>query len=109
MLKWSKEQVLDKTRSRVIDLLHTGHCPAKDVLRFETPDVNKYIREWSKLTMIDNVLYRNTTLDGEPTRQLVLPQRFQAAVLKHLHDDFSHQGRDRTLYLVRSRFFFGLV
>ena len=104
-VNWSKEQVLDKTLSRVINLLHTGHCPAKDELKFETPDVNKYIREWSKLTMIDNVLYRNTTLDGEPTRQLVLPQRFKAVVLKHLHDDFGHQGRDRTLYLVRSRFF----
>ena len=58
-VNWSKEQVSDKkkkkTLSRVIDFIHTGHCPAKNELRFEIPDVNKYIREWSKLTMIDNV------------------------------------------------------
>ena len=30
---------------------------------------------------------------------------FRSVVLKHLHDDAGHQGRDRTLSLVRSRFF----
>ena len=38
----------------------------------------------------------------------MLLQRFKGVVLKHLHDDFWHQGRGRTLYLVCSIFWPGL-
>ena len=50
-------------------------------------------------------LDRNTVLNNVQTRQLVLPLHFQTIVLKHLHDDMGHQGIDRTLSLVRSRFY----
>ena len=82
-----------------------GFCPEKSDLRTESPMVLKYIREWKKLTMFNGVLYRNTTLNDELKCQLVLPLHFRSIVLKHLHDDIGHQGRDRTLSLVRSRFY----
>ena len=41
--------------------------------------------------MVDGVLYRNTTLNDEQVRQLVLPLHFRSVVLKHLHDDVGHQ------------------
>ena len=44
-------------------------------------------------------------LNGEGVQQLVLPYHFKDTVLKCLHDDVGHQGRDRTLSLVRSRFY----
>ena len=50
-------------------------------------------------------MYRISLLDGQETSQLVVPTSFRTTVLKHLHDDSGHQGRDRTLSLVRSRFF----
>ena len=65
----------------------------------------KYIREWSRLSLVDGVLYRNTILNNVQTRQLVLPLHFRSIILKQLHDDLGHQGRDRTLSLVRSRFY----
>ena len=51
------------------------------------------------------ILYRSTVLNGVETKQLVLPVRFHNIVLQHLHDDVGHQGRDRTLSLVRARFY----
>ena len=36
---------------------------------------------------------------------MVLPLHFRSIILKQLHDDLGHQGRDRTLSLVRSRFY----
>ena len=35
----------------------------------------------------------------------MLPLHFRSIILKQLHDDLGHQGRDRTLSLVRSRFY----
>ena len=80
-------------------------CPDKSSLQTESPNVLKYIREWSRLSLVDGVLYRNTTLNNVQTRQLVLPLHFRSIILKQLHDDLGHQGRDRTLSLVRSRFY----
>jgi hypothetical protein len=44
-------------------------------------------------------------MNSETTYQLVLPVEYREMVLKGLHDDAGHQGRDRTLYLVTSRFY----
>ena len=57
------------------------------------------------MSLVDGVLYRNTILNNVQTRQLVLPLHFRSIILKQLHDDLGHQGRDRTLSLVRSRFY----
>ena len=83
----------------------SGFCPQYSNLRTEKPIVLKYIREWKKLLLVDGILYRNTTVDGQSARQLVLPAHFRDKVLEHLHDDMGHQGRDRTLSLVRQRFY----
>ena len=104
-IDWAKEQSADVTLKRVIQLLRTDNCRHKNELMKESPEVCKYVREWQKFSLVDNVLYRNTVIDGEQTQQLVLPNSFKDIVLKHLHDDVGHQGRDRTLSLVRSRFF----
>ena len=100
---WSKEQLT--VLARVIELVKFGFCPEKSDCKTESPMVLKYIREWKKLTTFSGVLYRNTTLNDEPTRQLVLSLHFQSTVLKYLHDDVGHQGRGRTLSLVRWRLY----
>ena len=58
-----------------------------------------------ELSFRNNILYRTTIIAGQQTTQLVLPLHFRSVVLKHLHDDAGHQGRDRNISLVRSRFF----
>ena len=55
--------------------------------------------------MAPNVVNRNTILNGENVKQLVLPYSYREFVLKQLHDNVGHQGQYRTLSLVRSRFF----
>ena len=49
--------------------------------------------------MIENVLYRKSTIDGNMVKQLVLPLRHRDLAFKGLHDDIGHQGRDKTLWL----------
>ena len=57
------------------------------------------------LKMIRGILYREMK-DGDNTiQQLVLPKIYQKIVLQGLHNDVGHPGRDRTLSLVRERFY----
>ena len=51
------------------------------------------------------MLLRRRLTDGYETFQLILPAEFRNQALKGLHDDVGHPGRDRTLALVRSRFY----
>ena len=44
-------------------------------------------------------------MDEKEVYQLVLTEKYQKQVLKGLHDDMGHLGRDRTIDLVRNRFF----
>ncbi|MCG8034660.1 MAG: DDE-type integrase/transposase/recombinase, partial [Candidatus Thiodiazotropha taylori] len=102
---WSREQLKDPSISKVLSFLKNGHCPSKEELVSENSEVVKYLRHWKNLVLSDGILYRSTVINGEPVKQLVLPSNFRDLVLKQLHDELGHQGQDRTLSLVRSRFF----
>ncbi|MCG7879345.1 MAG: RNase H-like domain-containing protein [Candidatus Thiodiazotropha endolucinida] len=104
-VEWAKEQLNDLSIARVLHFVKSGHFPTKNQLSSEDPEVLRYLRHWKNLYMHNGVLHRETVINGEKFQQLVLPMRFRALVLKHLHDDIGHQGQERTLSLVRSRFF----
>ena len=78
---WVKEQAADVTLNRVIYLLQRGHHPDKAELVRESPKVIRYLKERKKYILASSVLYRNTVLDGQQTRQLVLPIHFKDIVL----------------------------
>ena len=54
---------------------------------------------------MNNVLYRRRQEGPKTTYQLVLPAELRDIVLTSLHDHMGHMGVDRTLDLVRSRFY----
>lgn len=65
------------------------------------------VRQWGRLRKRESVLYRcvhNSEGEGE-VQQLVLPQCLQERVLRSLHDGHGHQGVERMLQLVRSRYY----
>ena len=56
--------------------------------------------------MIRGILYREVNDDDNITlQQLVLPKVYHKTVLQGLHNDVGHPGQDRTLSLVRERFY----
>ena len=57
------------------------------------------------MEMRNGVLYRRRQDQGEIIYQLALPKDLRATVLKSLHDDLGHLGIERTIDLVRSRFY----
>lgn len=71
-----------------------------------TPEGKLLLREWTKLKLIQGVLHRVTTDPLQRQRnQLVLPKEYRGLAMRALHDDFGHLGMERTLELIRSRFY----
>ena len=104
-IDWKKEQNRDPNISVIIKLLREGEKPRGEITSQYSEEVQKYLKEWNRLCIKDGILYRNSTLDGLDVRQLVLPESKREVALKGLHDDVGHQGRDKTLWLVKQRFY----
>ena len=102
---WPAEQTLDATLCRVRQLLSSGHKPTRRQIALEPKPCQKILKDWDNLFLRDNVLYRKHSLSGSDIQQLVLPEVYQDIALKGLHDEAGHQGRDRTMSLVKSRFY----
>ncbi len=64
-----------------------------------------WLKEWNKFEMANGVLYRKRVDQERVQRQLVLPRSFREMVLTCLHDNMGHLGIERTLDLIRSRFY----
>ncbi|XP_024120881.1 uncharacterized protein K02A2.6 [Oryzias melastigma] len=94
----------DPSIREVIHQLETG-VKVPPSVRNELADIPLLLREWNRLELYDDILYRKRQ-DGEHiSLQLVLPEELRPIVLTSLHDDMGHLGVERTLDLVRSRFF----
>ena len=95
----------DPAISTMLKFLSGNRKPSAKKIKEQSRPVQLLMREWHKLHLIDGVLFRKRQLADSVKEQLVLPKQCQTSVLKSLHDDMAHLGRDRTLDLVRQRFF----
>ena len=104
-INWADEQKADRNISQVLDIYLAGHKPTKRQMSQKPREVRRILSNWNKLSMRDGVMYRLYDLNGEKIHQLVLPEVYRDIALVGLHDDVGHQGRDRTMFLVKSRFY----
>lgn len=74
-------------------------------MRNELPDLPLLLRELNRLELLNNILYRRHQVESQTIYQLVLPARYRDTVLTSLHDHMGHMGVDRTMDLVRTRFY----
>ncbi|KAL6473508.1 hypothetical protein MHYP_G00170690 [Metynnis hypsauchen] len=61
--------------------------------------------QWERIVAVDGLLHHRIFKPegGEEVFQLLLPESLQEEVLHQLHDNFGHQGVERTTGLVRER------
>ena len=83
-------------------------CPDWKDITFEGLGCKYYHGQWSRLRMIDGLLYRKwESADGVMTwYQLVVPREFQRTIIEQVHKTSvgSHQGFRRTWEFLRRRF-----
>lgn len=99
-----KKQRNDTSIREVINQIQLGEKPPPTA-KSELPELGLLLREWNKLVLKDGVLYRTGQEGAQTQHQLVLPKELRPLVLKSLHDDMGHMGVERTLDLIRKRFY----
>lgn len=104
-LEWAAEQRVDPAISGVIDILSTGKRLSYRVRQKEDREVQLMLRVQDQLVIDSAVLYRRRVSKGKTSFQLVLPKKYREMALGSLHDSVGHMGFERTIDLVRARFY----
>ena len=101
---WIKAQQNDPAISRIIGCVKEGLKPATKEAEKHNID-KRYLRDWDKFVIEDDILFRHASVEGHDCKQLVLPRTLRELVFQSYHNDLGHQGRNRTLSLLKRRFF----
>ena len=90
----------------VYQLVKKGQKPTREIRAQCAPDVLKWLNDWSRLFLHDDILYgRRVDSDGVERKQLLCPQQFRTVVCKLLHNGMGYLGQDRTIALCQDRVF----
>lgn len=65
-------------------------------------EVSRLLQEWKKLIVDKDGLLKRET---RGRKQIVLPRKYHMLVFKELHEEMGHVGVERTISLVRDRFY----
>lgn len=97
-----ESQQKDSVIGKVLQYKMNNRPPSRKSLKSEPADVRALLRQWQKLYMDENgILYRKA--GGKS--QLVLPKEHHQTVFHELHREMGHLGVERTLNLIRDRFY----
>ena len=90
-------------------MIESGQLQKRKQHGKDTPEVKSLLRIRKSLKLVKDILYRKTYTDNSSSKkvqwQLVVPKAYRSRALVGCHDDVGHQGRMRTLSLLRERFY----
>ena len=101
---WKSAQQQDEIISSVSRHLQRGTRPSFNHEDRKSGEL-RFLKEWKKLEVKDGILCLNGNKDEQDHHRIVVPERLREDVFRAYHDDLGHQGRDRTLSLLKSRFY----
>ena len=108
-INWMKEQRADPNLTVIIKLIESGQLQKRKQHGKDTPEVKSLLRIRKSLKLVKDILYRKTYTDNSYSKkvqwQLVVPKAYRSRALVGCHDDVGHQGRMRTISLLRERFY----
>ena len=101
---WQERQDIDSTLRVWKQHVRTGKKPKMEDISPEHHPL-ALVRNFKHLVLQDNILYRQVVKEGEDFKQLIIPKMYVNTILQYLHDKVGHPGRERTLSLIRDRFY----
>ena len=105
-----EEQQKDPILRLVYKQVTAGEKPKTSAIaKIKSKAVRKYLLQFERLTLKKGVLHRLYINNDVEYHQLILPIKYQAQVLKLLHDGQGHQGLERTLALCWERFYWNTM
>ena len=112
-LDWVKLQRPDPNLSVIIKLIECDQLFQRELHKKDSQEVKALLRIKKNLKLTKDIVYRKSFSDNSPSKkvlwQLVVPKAYRARALAGCHDDVGHQGRMRTLSLLRERFFWSVM
>ncbi|MCG8030631.1 MAG: DDE-type integrase/transposase/recombinase, partial [Candidatus Thiodiazotropha taylori] len=106
---WRQAQQEDPTIDLAIQYLKKGaRKPPPHILASPLYDA-RYLRDWGKLYLQNDILYRTGTVSNQEFQQLVVPLAYREGIFTALHSNLGHQGRDRTTSLIKQRFYWPCI
>ena len=105
-----EEQQKDPILRLVYKYLTASEKPKTSVIaKMKSKAVRKYLLQFERLTLKKDVLHQLYINNDVEYHQLILPIKYQAQVLKLLHNGQGHQGLERTLALCWERFYWNTM
>jgi transposase InsO family protein len=107
--EWRRAQLKDPALADILMHMRNGTKPLRPKTS-EDKEKALLVKNFGHFILKRGVLYRTSSVDGEKQEQLVLPTAYRRAALRSLHDNVGHPGRDRTVSLLKDRFYWpGLI
>ena len=106
--EWRKAQGLDPAIAAVRKIIANNTLSQRRPSSKDDPELKTYLHQRPKLKLRNGILYRHVDTSQRPDRnnmQLCLPKPYRKEALEGYHDNVGHFGLDRTLDLLRDRFY----
>ena len=103
VIDWMKEQRADSNLSVIIKLIESGQLQKRKLHGKDSPEDKSLLRIRKGLKLVKDILDNSSS--KKVLWQLVVPKAHIFRALASCRDDVGHQGRMRTLSLLRERFF----
>ena len=108
-LDWFKLQRADPSLATIIHLMESDQLYKRKPYKKDSADVKSLLRIKKSLVLTKGILFRKSFTDNTSSKkiiwQLVIPKNHRHKAIVGCHDEAGHQGRVRTLSLLRERFF----
>ena len=104
--EWRKAQALDPAISAIKKMISNKTLSQRRPTSRDEPEIRAYLHQ--RLRLRNGILYRYIDTSQRPDRnnmQLCLPKPYRKEALEGCHDNVGHFGIDRTLDLLRDRFY----
>ena len=98
----SRLQEADIRMAIVMGAVSENKRPSREVTKAWDWRSQVLLKDWNRLSLVEGVLYRRES-GKRGSLTLVIPESMRLIMLSRLHDDMGHQGRDRTVGLIRKR------
>ena len=106
--EWRVAQGKDPVISEIKKMILNNSLFKRRLSSEDEPELRTYLHQKTKLKLRKGVLFRcvnNTMRPDKNNMQLCLPKKYRKEALEGCHDNVGHFGIDRTLDLLRDRFY----
>ena len=101
---WRIAQSRDKNLKFVLDCLIEGHQPTVTEALHKHVD-KRYVNGWERYELKDGIICKTGNIGEESVSRVCLPMSLQQDIFMAYHNNLGHQGKERTLSVLKRRFY----